>query len=44
VDSHGTNITQELLLGGAAKQVPGESRFDVLVGGDKRAPMNAGAR
>jgi len=37
---HGTNVTEELLLGSVTKQVLAESRSDVLVVVDKRV-LNA---
>lgn len=39
---HGTNVTEELLLGSVTKQVLAESRSDVLVVVDKHAQNNAG--
>ncbi|MBI1989748.1 MAG: universal stress protein, partial [Betaproteobacteria bacterium] len=37
---HGTNVTEELLLGSVTKHVLAESRSDVLVVVDKRAPVD----
>jgi len=41
---HGTNVTEELLLGSVTKQVLAESRSDVLVVVDTDAPNDAGVR
>lgn len=40
---HGTHVTEELLLGSVTKRVLAESRSDVLVVVDKRAPPVGGA-
>ena len=39
---HGTSVTEELLLGSVTKHVLAESRSDVLVVVDKRAPVDDG--
>ena len=40
---HGANVTEELLLGSVTSHVLAESRSDVLVTVDMRAPMDASA-